>query len=141
MGLSDPNRSRNPCQRTQADLRREAENFADQFSRGEPGYGRPSDFLWSYDSAFPLLRIGGDSEDLVKWAAEERVAWIESFGDERGLELSECWLSNPEDRPIVVVVGTDGRIYVWDGNHRIGAALAAGRFAVPAIVGRRRKHR
>jgi hypothetical protein len=141
MRLPEPNRNRSIRRWTQADLKMEAAKYSHQFRPGEQGHGRPSVFSWNYDPAFSLVNLGGDPDEWAEWAAQERLAWIESFGDDRGPELSEYWLPNPEEDPVVVAEGKDGLFYIWDGNHRIGVAFSAGLVAVPAIVGRRKKRR
>jgi hypothetical protein len=50
--------------------------------------------------------------------------------------MEEWWISAPDEH-IVIVEGTDGKWYVWEGNHRVGIAHTNGMKTVPAFVGTR----
>jgi hypothetical protein len=109
--------------------------FSDQFEPSEPGYGRTERFLWAFVPAFPLRRLAGNHVDWIDWAAVEKAAWIEEYAPEPHEEMESYWLPVPWESPVVLVEGSNGEFYVWDGNHRVGVALTAGLRSIPALVG------
>ena len=76
--------------------------------------------------------------EWVQWAAKERTLWIEDYAPDKDKQMEFYWLPRPWVNPVIVVEGADKLFYAWDGNHRIGVALSAGRSCVPAIVGLRK---
>lgn len=103
-------------------LRNLASQYSDQYAPGHPAHLDASQCDWEYDPHFPLDNLPGTPEEWTAYNHEQG----------RGLGFAQ----NPT--PIVVVQGTDGHHYIWDGNHRTGEAHAAGWTHVPAIVGRSR---
>jgi hypothetical protein len=103
-------------------LRNIASEYGDQYAPGHAAHLDASQCDWEYDPAFAMANLPGTPEE-----------WI-AYNNEQGRSLG--FVDNP--RPIVVVQGTDGHHYIWDGNHRTGEAFAAGWTHLPAIVGRSR---
>jgi hypothetical protein len=103
-------------------LRNIASEYSDQYAPGHPANLDASQCDWHYDPAFAMANLPGTPEE-----------WI-AYNNEQGRSLG--FVDNP--RPIIVVQGTDGHHYIWDGNHRTGEAFAAGWTHLPAIVGESR---
>ena len=97
----------------------------------------PEEFVWRFGPGFFLSKLAGEVDAWVRWAAEEKLAWIEEYEPNPKNEFEKSWLPRPWLYLVIVAQGTDGFFYVWDGNHRIGVALTAGRKTVPDIVGYR----
>lgn len=120
---------------TQAWYRSVAAECQDQYSLGEPGYGKPTAFHWQKTDCFAASKLEGGCVGWATWYAEE-AAYPEVA--ERYAYLCAWWNGAGLDLPIVVE-GIDGFYYPWDGCHRIGISCLAGRPTFPAIVGTRRK--
>ena len=99
--------------------------------------GLPEDFSWYFRLSFPLSQLAGEACDWVRWSAEEKSIWIEDYSPCQAEHLEVYWLPKPWLDPVIIVEGTDGLFYAWDGNHRIGVAFTAELKSVPAIVGYR----
>lgn len=96
--------------------------YADQYEAGHPAALNVDDLDWNFDPFFSLDNLPGTRAEWCEWAA----------ANNRNLG----YIYNPT--PVVIVQGTDGHHYVWDGNHRIGEANLAAWEHAPAIVGRSR---
>jgi len=123
---------------TQKDFIERVGHFCDQFDAGHPGHGLPRDFTWAFLHAFPLSQLAGAAREWIRWSAEEKSTWIEDHGPCQREQIEVYWLPQPWLHPVILVEGTDGGFYAWDGNHRIGVAFSAGSKTVPAIVGLRK---
>jgi len=123
---------------TQGDFVKRVELFRDQFEPGHPGHGSPREFTWTFTPRFRLCRLAGARKEWILWSVKERTAWIEDYAPRRHEHLEVYWLPQPWSEPLIVVQGTCGRFYAWDGNHRIGAAFAAGLKTLPTIAGLRK---
>jgi hypothetical protein len=123
---------------TQKDFMQRVALFCDQLDAGHPGHGLPADFTWAFLPAFVLSQLAGVAREWIRWSAEEKSIWIEDYGACQSEQIEAYWLPRPWLHPVIVVEGTDGGFYAWDGNHRIGAAFSAGARTVPAIVGLRK---
>jgi ParB/Sulfiredoxin domain len=126
---------------SQTDFIRAVRDFSDQFPTGHPGRALPEEFTWRFAPRFRLSRLPGEAKKWVRWSAQEKAAWIDEYGKHPKQEFETTWLPQPSHYPIIVVKGTDGSFYLWDGNHRVGVAYTAGRKTVPAIVGFRKAQR
>jgi hypothetical protein len=126
---------------TQKDFMRRVRLFCDQFNAGHAGHGFPEDFVWAFLPRFPVSRIAGTAEEWIRWSAEEKARWIEDCGPCRHEQMEAYWLPQPWLDPVIVVEGTRGGFYAWDGNHRIGVAFSEGARTIPAIAGRRKSRK
>jgi hypothetical protein len=98
------------------------------FAPGDPGYCEATDADWQFEPEFQLSLIGGDH--WIEWFAQEQA-----YAAEDGREgYYDSMLDREIIEPIVVLM-RDGKGYVWDGNHRVGAALSRGLTTISAIVG------
>ena len=125
---------------TQAEFVAAVDLFSDQFEPGDPGYGCTREFLWTFKADFSLQLFAGSRKEWVNWSAERKTAWISDYGPERQDQIEEYWIRKPWNSPVIAVQGTDGRFYVWDGNHRVGVAFTASLRTIPAIVGLRKSY-
>ncbi len=98
------------------------------FAEGEPGYCEPGLATWRYVERFDLSCLA-DQTDWVEWFKQEQQ-WAKNDGRNGYDDML--------DREIVeeiVVLVRDGKGYIWDGNHRVGAAFTRGQTHLKAIVG------
>jgi len=92
---------------------------------------------WQIEEAFELNRLHDyDAAEWSAWFAEEKHLWSLDGEPDRYDQLEQGWLADPLD-PIVVVEGSDGKFYPWDGCHRIGISATHGQHVVLALVGYR----
>jgi len=130
---------------TQENLIAYAQGYSDEFGDGHPAAVEPEDRQWTYDPAFPLADLAdpdGQTFNPAVWSAEYRSvkqAWAEQGEPDRFDDMERWWLSSPQEEPVLLVEGADGKIYKWDGFHRIGISALHGVPHVPAIVGRTRR--
>ena len=107
-----------------------------------PACGNVSNFKWTYIHKFPLdkIRKWEDGEavdpDSYTWDYEEWKTSLKkthSLGDAQWLQ--DTYMPYPDRMPIVVVLGTDGHYYLWDGDKRVGHCLSVDVKTAPAFVG------
>lgn len=112
------------------------------FSPGDPGYVDPRTLHWVDERRFDLHKID-------KWDS----GWFDDLDAEHKETLLERGWPKNKVRPYleafrkaiqkgtieepIVVQGTDGKFYVWEGNHRMGAAHVLGVTTMPCWVGYR----
>ena len=110
--------------------------YTDQYSydTSHPAYGNVNDFEWTFDPRYKLSRT--DKASLWReFYAKEKKAWADEGQEDRYDDIEVAIKDGSIDPIYVVDHGKSG--YVWDGNHRIGAAVTMGRTTLPAWVGRR----
>jgi hypothetical protein len=123
----------------QQSIRERNRAWQDMFDYDHPGaaYGSMQ-LTWRFEPAFSLAEIHPDRVDVDYESPEE---WSEWYAGERAgsvryyWELEAKWLFRPEELPLVVARGSDGRLYLWDGRHRIGISHMKGWTHAPAWVG------
>ena len=93
--------------------------------RGQPA----SHYDWHYDPAFPIERLDGP-EDWSSWFDAE-LEMMKADGVSRDWDL----LAEEEIQEPIIVVDATATAGIWDGWHRTGGSLRAGRTDIPAIVG------
>jgi hypothetical protein len=102
------------------------------YSDDEVMGGPASKYIWK---EVPDWNINRKIDGLTP---KRRTAWmrdeIQMWADEGDPERYDGMLGHDILEP-VVAVEVDGEAYLWDGNHRVGAALMNGKTTVPAIVG------
>lgn len=82
-----------------------------------------------------------DDTEITRFSNNDWRKWLEgeiegygSWGIGEPNRDIEWWLEDPEKEPVVVTF--DGRYFrIWDGHHRIAAAIDAELNTVPAYVG------
>ena len=112
-----------------AEVAGEVEAYSDQFRPGEPGYCLATEATWQRIDGYDLARVA-DHQGWKDWFALEVTMWAEE-GDPKRFE---DMMSGPILEP-VVILEREGVAYVWDGNHRIGAAITRGLATISAYVG------
>jgi hypothetical protein len=118
---------------TQEQLLEEVEVWSDQYREGEAGYLEPVHATWTADNHYPLSLIAPTPEkrqDWIEFIDAEVKMWAEEGEPDRFDDLLDG-----EIHTHVVILVRDGEHYVWDGNHRVGAAIKAGATTIPAIIG------
>ena len=98
-------------------------------------------FDWKYEPKFDTgfaTKIKS-KEQWQNWFEAESTEWIYNHGPEEKRDHFDKWSKEPELKPIVLVYGTDSRLHIWDGHHRIAKALQLGMKTVPALVGTKKK--
>lgn len=107
----------------------------DNYSPGDDGYHDPKAVNWGYTdvavSRFHGLMPGGQAGWLEWFEAECRMDEREELGA-NWRELLSCDVDRLAD---AVVLKKSGCLYLWDGWHRIGAAIVREIEELPAIVG------
>ena len=99
----------------------------------EPGGGRASDYDWQEIPSLPLAHFGTKQmwiEHFNKW----QPIYIEELGYDRFGEMVKYLETDPDD-PIIAVRWSDGKVYLWDGSHRISASHVLNRTNIHAIFG------
>lgn len=120
---------------------REAQQYANQFEEGHPAHVDPEQLEWVDESAFDLHKIAGFDTDASDWKWLVRDVWDRA---KEGNSLDEAKkyydamkqaVKDGTMEPIIVVEGTDGKFYIWDGNHRVALAHELHVDKLPAWVG------
>lgn len=108
----------------------------DNYRPGDDGYHDPDQVNWGFadvaPSRFLELMPGGSVEAWKAWFDNEcRMDEYDELG-QNWRELLTC----SEDRLAdIVVLKKDGCLYLWDGWHRMAAAIIRGLASLPAVVG------
>jgi hypothetical protein len=108
----------------------------DNYNPGDEGYHDPQQVNWGFSevavSRFLSLMPGGTVEAWASWFEQE--CHMDEY-DELGQNWREL-LTCAEDRLAdVVVLKKSGSLYLWDGWHRMAAAIIRGLDTLPALVG------
>lgn len=117
----------------------EAVYWAEQGDESDPDYMDPAEAQWSYVATFPIARALAASHRSIDAAK----AFFESELHRQGLDserlagFHSMLADGPRD-PIVFIDRGDAT-FVWDGWHRIAAAVVRGDPTIPAIVGVKRR--
>jgi len=98
--------------------------------------GNPNEFVWKFIPNLPLSYLTPIKKDWAAWFDGEQSEWEYNHGDERKGHF-EKWIHNPNEKPIILMEGTDGRAHIWDGHHRVGMAHKVNMPTVPVLLGRR----
>ena len=101
--------------------------------------GKPKDYVWRYDPKHSLeFALAIKSKALwQKWFEAEQAEWVYNHGPDERKDHFDKWSTEPALKPIMLVEGTDGKIHIWDGHHRVAKALSIGMKDVPALIGTR----
>lgn len=121
---------------TPQQMQDEAYCWQDQFSLGEMGYGKATDFDWFQADHFPVGKLSGSQEEWEKWWNEE----LTSNERKPYLEALANWWIIAADEHLVVVEGLDGQFYVWEGNHRTAISKIHNMQFVPVFLGLRKNN-
>jgi ADP-ribose pyrophosphatase YjhB (NUDIX family) len=100
--------------------------------------GKPTDFEWSFIPEFELAQVTPIKTDWVGWYDGEWSEWVHDHGDERSGHF-EKWADNPAKKPPILIEGTDGKLHIWDGHHRIGIAHKLKMENIPVLLGKPKK--
>lgn len=125
---------------TPEQMENEAEGVqGNHYHASEPGGGAASDFNWHQDDNFPVAKLETQmsDKDWAEWFEDEKQMSDRGGGVDYYTQLEDWWTTNPDEH-IIVVEGTDGNYYVWDGHHRTGISKAHRMKTVPAFVGTRK---
>lgn len=105
--------------------------------------GNPADLVWKYVPNMPLKYTDGIKGDWAAWFKGEEDEWVYNHGrndadngDRDG--HFDKWVKNPSEKPVILMEGTDGKLHIWDGHHRVGVAHVHKMETIPALIGRRK---
>jgi len=102
---------------------------AGRFAEGEDGFVESGKASWALNPHFSLKRFGPliELKDrfLVACAKAEEEGFAGRYDDMVGQDIHTP----------IIVLEKDGKLFVWDGDVRIGAAARNGKTTIPAIVG------
>lgn len=101
--------------------------------------GSPKQFDWKYEPKHSLAFAKEIKSNWPEWFKQETEEWKYNHGPEERKDHFDKWSKEPELKPIILVHGTDGKIHIWDGHHRVAKALTLGMKNVPALVGTKKK--
>ncbi len=103
----------------------------DNICEGDDGFIEPLTAQWVFDDSYDpalFLTLMGESHEWKAWMDEE----IETLTDIRGAAYFEDLANNPIREPIVItLIGSTP--YIWDGWHRIAAAIVNNKGTLPVI--------
>ena len=106
----------------------------DNYCPGDAGYCSPAQARWTEETI--------DLSLFLHLMAQGKADWETWFASELEMDAKEAlhrgWeqlLVEPIQEEVVVLI-RDGKGYIWDGWHRVGASIVAGRETIRAVVGR-----
>lgn len=121
---------------TPEEMETEAAAFHDQFGLGDDaGQGPASNYTWTQVDQFPVDNLDLTPEEWKKWFDQEKTWAAEGGRPENYFENMEKWWTTNPDEHMVVVHGTDGKYYVWEGTHRQAISKIHGMKTVPVFLG------
>jgi ribosomal protein S18 acetylase RimI-like enzyme len=100
--------------------------------------GCAKDFNWTQVDAFPVDKLEGTAESWKLWFEQEKNWAADGGRPENYFEEMEKWWTNNPDEHMIVVEGTDGKHYVWEGTHRLAIAKIHNMKTVPVFLGIRK---
>ena len=104
------------------------------FRPGDPGYADADSLRWQEVRAFDLHLIDGfDAGDYDQLFDEFREHYDAAYFGGMCQAVKDGTIEES-----FIAEGTDGRFYVWEGNHRTGIAHVLGVSTMPAFVGYRK---
>jgi len=105
---------------------------ASHYAENGDGDFEPDEADWSCEATSPLdpFLAVMSREEWVAWFLDEHRAAVEAGRP----GYADLILQDIRD-PVIYVAYPDGRVDVWDGWHRIGAAMLKGAGTLPALVG------
>lgn len=112
--------------------------YSDQYSPGEAGYCDPRKARWEEVEHYPIEQLLCEElpsrEEWEEWFRSEINLFVEDGMDEIADMYRDMITQDIEEA--IIVLERDGKAYIWDGNHRVGAAFSSGKTTIRAIVGR-----
>lgn len=112
------------------------------FGMCDDGSYHPDDLAWMLEPEFSLealVQCIDKSEDSQETLQKRWISWFRNECEEVARDLGgiRCWdeLAEEEIQEPIIISIANGKIQIWDGWHRTGGSFAAGREAIPAIVG------
>jgi hypothetical protein len=103
----------------------------DQLKQIASEYDDPEGGTWEFVPNFPIHEYIHDARDRAEWF--QRTLRNETDPESREHLTSLMKASTFE--PIILWITATGDVYIWDGNHRLGAACLRDEDTIPAIVG------
>lgn len=91
----------------------------------------PEHYDWKFVPNFDINEVKGSKASWEEWMEDEIDTWDSEGEPDRYHDL----LTDPEIHDPILGPYVDGKLYLWDGNHRVGASHMVNRPTVPAIVG------
>lgn len=103
------------------------------YCEGDAGFCRAENADWHYDPVFDLsllMHLFANEGGAKAWLDDE----IKMDEEEELCRGYRAMLAEDIEEEVVILV-RDGKGYIWDGWHRVAAALASGRATLKAITG------
>ncbi|MGG4434565.1 ParB N-terminal domain-containing protein [Priestia megaterium] len=89
----------------------------------------------SVDELIVKINSNSDKQYWKEWIDEEQKERISEWGYDSVGEISNYWLSDPHQEPIIIAETKEGTIEIWDGFHRFGIAVKNNFKNIPVILG------
>lgn len=109
---------------------RQAKFYADTFEVGHPARVIPESLDWEAMDRFELENLEGFHQGNYNWAMDD----VSDYDEDYRQKMQDALLDGKIE-PIIIAQGTDGKFYLWDGNHRVGLAQQLNVDVIPAYVG------
>lgn len=109
--------------------------IGENICENDEGYIVPETSNWSLIIAHPtnvLIPIMGSIKEYKEWFKNE----VKDLSDIRGLEYFDDMIDNDIRDPIILSY-VNGKFFVWDGWHRLSAAIISGQKTIPVILGKK----
>ena len=135
LGITDDKKPKFSPEFSQKEFAKYVKEKSDHIPETGFAVGDPKDFEWSFVPDFELAKVTPIKEDWIKWYDGEWTEWVHDHGTEERAGHFERWADAPEKKPPIVIVGTDGKLHIWDGHHRIGIAHKQNMPQIPVLYG------
>lgn len=89
----------------------------------------------SIDELIEKSEFDSNKQEWIKWIKSEQKGRETEWGYDSIQQISNYWLANPEQEPIIMARTGAGKIEIWDGFHRFGIAIQNKLDKVPVILG------
>jgi hypothetical protein len=89
----------------------------------------------SVDELVEKNGFDSNKQEWIKWIEIEQNVRKEEWGYDSIQQISNYWLANPEQEPIIIARNEAGKFDIWDGFHRFGIAIQNKLDKVPVILG------
>jgi hypothetical protein len=113
---------------------REVKFYEDQFWEGHPARVPAQSLDWEAVKRFEIENLEGFHQGSYDWAMDD----VRDYEEEYRQKMKAALLDGTIE-PIIVAQGTNGKFYLWDGNHRVGLAQSLQVDVLPAYVGIKRR--
>lgn len=89
----------------------------------------------SIDELVEKSEFDSNKQGWIEWIKSEQKERETEWGYDSIQQISNYWLANPEQEPIIMAQTGAGKIEIWDGFHRFGISIQNKLDKVPVILG------